>query len=99
MTETEQWVNDTCERLVAGGALWVYKDLYKDLRERLPCGVACGLIYNALYRTRLKPVLAGVPMVWQPIGARARAIAALTRLERWADRTYILATLGRRDGT
>jgi hypothetical protein len=85
VTQTQQWVNDTCERIVAGGVVWLHKDLYKDLRERLPCGVACRLIYTALDRTCLKPVLAGVPMPWGPFGERLRAFAALKRLERYAD--------------
>jgi hypothetical protein len=85
VTETERWVNDTCERICAGGVVWLYKDLYKDLRQTLPCGVACRLIREGLDRTRLRPVLAGVPMPWGPFGERLRVFAALWRLERYAD--------------
>jgi hypothetical protein len=95
VTETEQWVNDTCERIVAGGVIWLYRDLYKDLRQTLPCGLACRLIRKGLVRTHLRPVLAGVPMPWRPIGERTRACAALHRLERyereqdWDERVWI----------
>jgi hypothetical protein len=85
VTQTEQWVNDTCERIVAGGAIWLYKDLYKDLRRTLPCAEACWLIHEALHRTRLSMILAGVSMPWRPIGERTRACAALLRLARYAN--------------
>jgi hypothetical protein len=85
VTETEQWANDTCERIMASGHIRLYRDLYKDLRERLPCGVACRLIREGLWRTRehgwVGPVLVGRG----ELGGRTRAITALRRLERYAD--------------
>jgi hypothetical protein len=99
VTETQQWVNDTCERIVAGGAIWLYRDLYKDLRRTLSCAEACWLIHDALHRTRLSMILAGVPMPWRPIGERTRACAALLRLARYADVKERGECSGGRDGT
>jgi hypothetical protein len=84
VTETKQWVNQTCERIVASGHVRLYKDLYKDLREWLPCGVACRLIAEGLRQTRVLYLpLGGLP-VWHRLGERNRAIAALRRLERYS---------------
>lgn len=89
MTEAEHWVNEVCDRLVASGHVRLYKDLYKDLRARLSCGVACGLIEVGLRLTRQSGARRYAPD-WRLTGSRrARAIAALRRLDRWAARRGI----------
>lgn len=85
MTETEHWVNQTCEWIVSSGHVRLYRDLYRDLRESLPCGVACRLIAGGLVRTRALLTPVGRHRSTCPVAVRARAIAALKRLARWAE--------------
>jgi hypothetical protein len=98
VTDTERWVNGVCGLIVATGTVRLYKDMYKDMRERLPCGVACRLIENGLRHTHY----AGGPddpyLPPRVFGDRARAIAALKRLERWAEWFVTEAELRARDG-
>lgn len=82
MTETEQWVNQTCERIIASGHVRLYRDLYKDLRQTLPCAEACRLIAEGLHATRFHYLPEGGPGRWRTAGDRAIAIAALWRLSR-----------------
>lgn len=84
MTDAERYVNQTCERVVASGHVWLYRDLYRDLRERLPCGATCRLLEEGLRLTRLSDARRHAPD-WRRTGSRrARAIAALRRLGHYA---------------
>lgn len=86
MTDTERYVNGVCERIMASGQVRLYRDVYKDLRERHPCDVACKLVAGGLRRTRILYRPDGVYPSSAACAARARAIAALERLERYAGR-------------
>lgn len=83
-SDTERYVNLTCESLVVTGHILLYRDLYKDLRERMPCGQACRLIAAGLDATRQSPHRVWTERHWCVAGWRARAIAALHRLGRYA---------------
>jgi hypothetical protein len=85
VTQTERWVNEVCDRIMSSGYVRLYKDLYKDLRERLPCGVACRLIREGLAQAQVFYLPLGGMPIWRRLDARARALDALRRLERWAD--------------
>lgn len=84
MTETERWVNETCGRIMASGHVRLYRDLYKDLRESLPCRESCRLIEAGLDATRGRGNVTDPCVTGCLMSERARAMAALTRLARWA---------------
>jgi hypothetical protein len=85
VTQTEQRANEACDRIMSSGHVRLYRDLYKDLRERLPCGAVCRLIRRGLQQaTVLYLPLGGMP-AWRRLDDRTRAVAALKRLERYAD--------------
>lgn len=85
MTETQQRVNEACDRIMSSGHVRLYRDLYKDLRERLPCGVACRLIRKGLQQASVLYLPLGGMPAWRRLDDRNLAITALWRLERYAD--------------